>query len=103
MVAGQNFKENVSIFYYTDSTKVTNSYLLTKEEIKKVAEQIEFSRHVTYDWKCLHIRTANSYKYEIKAHNNLYNLGLFKSHTIDTDLNENMTIFEKIAYFILGR
>ena len=70
MIARQDFKENVSIFYYTDSTKVTNSYLLTNEEIKKVAEQIEFSRHVTYDWKCLHIRTANSYKHEIKTHNN---------------------------------
>lgn len=88
----QHFNNQVDILYYEDSTKVTNSYLLTNEEVRKVAEEIEFSRGSKFDWRCTHLRNADSYEREIKAHNRLYKIGLFKSHTIDTDLEEDITI-----------
>lgn len=103
MITKYKFKDKVNILFYEDSTKVTNSYLLNDKEIEEVANYISYCRSCKYDWKCIYLRNEKSYIQEIKAHNRLYKLGLFKSHTIDTDLNEEMTLFEKIAYFILGR
>lgn len=103
MITKEQFKDKVCILYYVDTTKITNSYLLNDEEIKKIAEQIEFARHTKYDWKCIHIRNQESYINEIKAHNNLYRLGLFKSHTIDTDLEENLNPIKALIYWLIGR
>ena len=103
MIIKKNFKDGVDIIYYKDSTKVTNSYLLDDDEVERVAIEIAFSRSTKYDWRCIYLRNEKSYMQEIRAHNRLYNLGLWVSHTIDTDLNEEMTTFEKIAWFILGR
>jgi len=102
MITKQKFNERVDIIYFEDSTKITNSYYLTNEEIEKVAEQVEYSRHVIYDWRCKHIRKKKSYIREIKAHNKLFNLGLFKSHTIDTDLEEDISIWEEMIWRILS-
>lgn len=48
-------------------------------------------------------RTIKSWIKEWKAHNRLYRLGLFKSHTKDCDLEENEKTHRLIAYEILGR
>lgn len=103
MITKQFYKENVDIIYYEDYTKITNSYLLTNDEIEDVAEEIEFSRHNKFDWKCKHLRHKVSYIEEIKSHNRLYKIGLFRSHTVDTDLEEDLLPIKKIIYFILGR
>lgn len=103
MITKQKFKEGVDIIYFEDSTKVTNSYLLTDEELNQVASQIEFSRTVTFDWKCTHLRNKESYTKEIKAHNKLYKLGICKSHTIDADLEEDLSKAKSIIWSILGR
>ncbi len=47
-------------------------------------------------------RTIKSWIKEWKAHNRLYRLGLFKSHTKDCDLEENEKTHRLIAYEILG-
>ena len=103
MITKQQFKDKVNILYYEDSTKITNSYLLTEEEIKKIANQIKFARNVKFDWKCIHLRNEDSYIREIKAHNKLYKLGLFKSHTIDTDLEEKTNRIKECIYWLIGR
>lgn len=103
MITKQFYKENVDIIYYESYTKVTNSYLLTNEEIEEVAEEIEFSRHNKFDWKCIHIRHKVSYIEEIKSHNRLYKIGLFRSHTVDTDLEEDLNTINKIIFSIIGR
>lgn len=103
MITKQKFKEGVDIIYFEDSTKVTNSYLLTDEELNQVASQIEFSRKVTFDWKCTHLRNKESYAKEIKAHNRLYNLNYKRDHTIDTDLEEQISRIKECIYWIIGR
>ena len=103
MVIKYEFKDKVNILFYEESTKVTNSYLLSDKEIEEVANYIEFCRYNLYNWRCIHLRNSTSYIYEIKAHNKLYNLGLFISHTIDTDLEEDLSPINKFIYFILGR
>lgn len=103
MITKQNFKKGVDIIYFEDSTKVTNSYLLNDDEVERVAIEINYSRSCKYDWRCIYLRNEDSYKREIKAHNNLYKLGLFKSHTIDTDLEEHLDTIHKIIWWLIGR
>lgn len=47
-------------------------------------------------------RSVNSYVREWKAHNLLYRLGLFKSHTQDVDLDIQETRLRRFCYFILS-
>lgn len=47
-------------------------------------------------------RTKKSYLRELKAHKRLYNLHLFRKHTADCDLEENINKFLEILYFIIG-
>lgn len=103
MITKQNFKDRVDIIYYEDTTKVTNSYLLDDDDIERVATEIAYSRSCKFDWRCEYLRNETSYIHEIKAHNRLYNLGLFKSHTIDTDLEENIPKWKELAYWLIGR
>lgn len=75
--------------------KVKNSYKFSLEEIKK---------EVVYYYNCGVLdtsRSIESYIEEWYAHNWLYNLGLFKSHTRDTDLDGNESIFRLICYKII--
>ena len=65
MVTRERFKTKVDIVYYSDSTKITNSYLLTKSEIERVAETIDYSRQYMYSWKCKYLRNTRSYILEI--------------------------------------
>lgn len=103
MIIKRPFKQGVDIIYYKDYTTVTNSYLLDDEDVERVATEIAYSRSCKYDWKCDYFRNEESYIREIKAHNNLYKLGLFKSHTIDTDLEEDQNIVYKLIYWLIGR
>ena len=103
MIIKKNFKDGVDIIYYEDSTKVVNSYLLDDDEVERVAIEIAYSRSTKYDWRCVYLRNKKSYMQEIKAHNRLYNLGLWVSHTIDTDLEEKIDIIHKFIYWLLGR
>lgn len=103
MIIRRPFKDGVDIIYYEDSTKVTNSYLLDDDDIERVATEIAYSRSCKYDWRCEYLRNETSYMHEIKAHNRLYNLGLFKSHTIDCDLEENQNMLLRFIYWLIGR
>ena len=74
------------IIYNEHNTTIYNSYLLKNDaDIGTVALNILRTRR---DRGFPLTRTATSYIYEIKAHNRLYKLGLFKKHTKDCDLEE---------------
>lgn len=103
MVTREKFKAKVDIIYYRDSTKITNSYLLTKQEIERVAEIIDYSRHYMYSWKCKYLRNTRSYVLEITGNNRLYRIGLFKRKTRHTVLLEKESIISKIIYWLIGR
>ena len=91
----------LEITYSKDNTHVENSYLLkTKKAIAEEVSVIIFVR----DARMLPVtRTESSYIREWKAHNNLYRLGLFKDHTKDVDLEENIKWWKEIIWFIIGR
>ena len=88
------------IIYSENNTKIYNSYLLkTKTEINKIVMKILSERKN----KNLPItRNFESYAREIKTHNRLYKLGLYRSHTKDTDLEENQSKFKGLIYTILS-
>ena len=86
------------IKYTKNCTKVYDSYLI--DNVNNVAGEILITR---IEKGLLVTRTMKSYAREIKAHNRLYKLGLFRSHTKDTDLEENIKKWKEIIFEIIGR
>lgn len=92
--------EKIEIYTTKDNTHIENSYLIkTRKAIREEVETIIFIREA----KMYPItRSIGSYVNEWKAHNRLYRLGLFVSHTKDTDLEEPQSLIYRIIWFILG-
>ena len=82
------------------NTKILNSYLIKRKDIKSTIKDIIHKRK---DKGYPVTRTEKSYIRELKAHILLYKLGLFRSHTKDTDLEEPIKKRNEIIYFIIGR
>lgn len=83
--------------YTKKLTKIYDSYLIknVKAEVKDIIIKRQKEGYKTN-------RTMRSYIRETKAHNRLYKLGLFKKHTKNTDLEENIKWWKEIVYFIIG-
>lgn len=81
------------------NTKIYDSFRLDNYEIDVLTELIILKR----EQQGLKVtRTKKSYVREIKAHNRLYKLGLFKSHVTDTDLEEPIKWWVELIYRIIG-
>lgn len=93
-------EEKIEVFYTKENTHVVNSYLIkTRKAIREEVETIIFVREA----RMYPIRsTKGSYINEWKAHNRLYQLGLFTSHTKDVDFEEPENAFMRLIYFIIG-
>ena len=87
----------MNIEYNKKKTTIYDSYLM-KNVSKEVKEIIKERKEKGYKTN----RTLNSYIRETKAHNRLYKLGLFKNHTKNTDLEENIKLWKEITYSIIG-
>lgn len=89
--------EGVRIQYNSNVVRIINSHLITNEK-KMILILLMFKKKTNYQCK----RSYKSWLKEWKAHNRLYKLGLFRSHTKDCDLEENEKLHRLIAYQILG-
>ncbi|WP_298061702.1 hypothetical protein [uncultured Rikenella sp.] len=91
-------KLNNNIIYCeltNNNISILNSYKIkSKKEMKIFLEVLPL-----YTIK----RNINSCLNEWVAHNRLYKLGLFKEHTINTDLSKNESILRRIGYYLLSR
>ncbi len=88
---------SVTIQYDDEDVRIVDSYKV--ENSKDMIRILKlFKLKTGYRTK----RSLKSWIKEWKAHNRLYKLGLFKSHTKDCDLEENEKIHRLIAYQILG-
>ena len=87
----------MKVKYTKTLTTIYNSYLMknVSQEVKKIIEKRQ-------EKKLPISRTLRSYIRETKAHNRLYKLGLFKKHTRNCDLEENIKWWKEIIYFIIG-
>lgn len=90
---------NHRIILKKNCTKICDSYNLTNEESKIIASHIKTTRKAL---KYIVKRSLESYIREIIAHNRLYKMHLFRSHTKDTDLEENITKTKELIYRIVG-
>lgn len=90
----------MKIDYRENNTKIYNSYELSNIGISAIVDSII---HVRKNVKRIKVtRTKQSYINEIKAHNRLYKLGLFRNHTRDADLEEPIEKWKEILYAILS-
>ena len=87
----------MKVRYTRNKTIIYNSYLMTN-----VAKQVEDIINKRVDMNLKTTRTLKSYIREVKAHNRLYKLGLFRKHTRNCDLEEPISMWKEIIYFILG-
>ena len=90
----------MKITYTKENTHVEDSYQIKLR--KSIENEVDYIIEIRKARKLPVTRTTNSYVREWKGHNNLYNLGLFTSHTKDVDLEENISIFKEIIWLILG-
>ncbi len=88
----------MKVDYNKDNTKIYDCYLIKnfdRDIYNIMRDREEKGFPIT--------RSLRSYINETKAHAKLYNLGLFKSHTKDADLEENITPLKELIYSIIGR
>ena len=84
----------------TNNTHIGNSYLIrTRKSMEKIIKEILVERQTK---GYLVTRNIKSYIREWKAHNRLYKLHLFRSHTKDVDLEENIPLWKEIIWMILS-
>lgn len=91
----------MKVSYTKENTHIEDSYQIKLK--KSMENEIEWIKECRKARKYPVTRSTNSYVREWKGHNNLYNLGLFRSHTKDVDLNENNSIIEELIWLIIGR
>lgn len=87
----------IKIQYNSKNVRIVNSYRV-KDPIDMIVILKLFRLKTAYK----STRKLKSWLKEWKTHNRLYRLGLFKTHTIDCDLEENEKLYRLIAYQILG-
>lgn len=84
---------------YESKAVVKDCYTLSRDDIYKV------SIYINSKWKDLNIhnRSIDSIVSEIELHKLLYNLGMFKSHTIDADIEvtKDERLIVRISYKII--
>ncbi len=81
------------------NTKILNSYLIERKEIKPTIDEVINKRQAA-NYPITRSRT--SYIRELRAHNLMFKLGLFKKNTKDTDLEEPIKLWKEIIYFLIG-
>lgn len=93
----KRFVTEIVIEYNDKNVRIINSYLINDKKLMKHILQ-EFLDETGYVSK----RSLRSWIKEWKSHTRLYRLGLFRTHTIDCDLQQNEALYRLIAYEILG-
>ena len=93
-------RDNLKVNINENNIKIINSYRINnKKEMKEILTEI-FERD---PYKDVRTRKIDESILEWKTHNILYNLHLFRTHTIDCDITENEQLHRMIIYQILGR
>lgn len=98
MVRNIEYQKNIKVEFSKDNIKIYDSYTTTDEKDMAMILSI-ISIYPQYNLT----RERKELIDEWKFHNLLYKLHLFRSHTKDTDLNENESKFRKFVYKIVGK
>ena len=90
--------KGITVEFTNDNTKIYESYKI--KNIKQLMIDIMKKRK---ELGFVVNRTIDSYVKETKAHNRLYKLGIARSHTRDTDLEEYPDKKTSRIWGIIGR
>ena len=85
----------ISCIYNDKSIRIQQSHLIKNEAVPEFCEKLK--KAIPYNYK----RSAKSWMKEIISHTVLYQLGLFRQHTADTDIEDNEIIFRLLAYAVI--
>lgn len=82
-----------------DNINIKDSYQITSKDL-----MIDTLTKIKYVYPSCETfnRKESDLIHEWRAHNRLYRLGLFRSHTKDVDLNANVSCFMQLIYNIIG-
>lgn len=89
--------KKINIKYDENNVCILNSYQVKNKEYMELILN-KFVEKTGYKSK----RSIKSWLKEWKAHNRLYRLGLFRTHTRDCDLEENEKLHRLFIYQVLG-
>lgn len=89
----------MTVRYWLDNTCIYNSYRIDPDDVDVWIVKIRKKRHEK-GFKTN--RSFGSYARELKAHIRMYKMHLFRSHTKDTDLEEDIKLWKEIVYFFFG-
>jgi len=89
--------KGVKIQYDKTNVRIIDSYKVKEKDMKDILFWFLFK--TGYESK----RDIDSWLKEWKAHNRLYKLGLYRSHTVDCDLEEKEAWWRLFVYSIIGR
>ena len=81
-----------------DNICIPDSHEISKRDFDRILDEIETERPS----EVMKNRSRKSLKAEWAAHNGLYKLGMWKSHTKDTDLEYPQKWYLSVAYYIFG-
>lgn len=90
--------EGITIKYTQDCVTICDAYKIRKKN-DMIKILVAFLVVEQYEPKK---RFITSWLKEWRAHNRLYRLGLFRTHTRDCDLEENEKWYRLLIYEILG-
>ncbi len=93
-------KYDIDILIAKDNIHIDNSYRVRKRKDMKLI--LHYLRDNYTSW-VLDYRSDNSLVHEWVGHNNLYVLGLFRSHTKDVDLEYPEEWYYKVIWWLLSR
>ena len=98
MVRNIEYNKNIKVEFSEKNIKIYDSYTTTDEKDMAMILSI-ISIYPQYELT----RKRKELIDEWKVHNFLYKLHLFRSHTKDTDFDENESKFRKAVYKIMGK
>ena len=92
---------NIVVSFFTGNIHIKDSYQVKNDEDKKclLDAVMNSNEYITGNYS----RTKTSYLREWKAHNVLYEWGVFPERTRSVDLNNDESLFRRICYFFLSK
>lgn len=80
-------------------TTIYNSFLIEKNEVDSLITEVLCERGKK---RYPITRSHKSYVRELLAHNRMYKMHLFRKHTRNSDLEENIVWWKDIFYWVIG-
>lgn len=80
-------------------TTIHNSFLIEKDEVNDLITKILCERGKK---EYPITRSHKSYARELLAHNRMFKMHLFRKHTRNSDLEENIVWWKDIFYWVIG-